>query len=490
MAKYGIGQAITRREDLRLLLGTGQYVDDMTLPGEVHAIFVRSPHAHARIVSIDASAAKSAPGVLAVLTGADLKADGVGALPIGPGLVRADGKPMDAPPNYPLAVDTVRYVGEAVVAVIADTLAQVQDAAEQVQVEYEELPAVVTIAQAKAKDAPQLWPGAPGNIAAQTEFGNKDDTDAGFAKAKHVTRLSLHNQRLVPVTMEPRGSIGDFDEKNGRVILWTSCQNPAGLQGTLADAVLKIPKDKVRVRVGDVGGGFGMKTELYPEDCVCAYAARKLKKPVHWRATRSEEFLAGNHGRDQSNRAELAFDGDGRICGLRVEVEGSIGAHAIQIAKSMGAVVTGVDIAIKEKFIRRMGADHFVDYTKENFTELGRSYDVIFDMVPGSSYAACIRALNAKGRYMSGNPRLSVMLRSVLTTRFTDKTARFGFARELKEELLALKEMIESGKIVSIVDKVYPMELAADAHRRVETEQRLGAVVIKIGDLGVEIPGE
>jgi len=169
---------------------------------------------------------------------------------------------------------------------------------------------------------------------------------------------------------------------------------------------------------------------------------------------------------------------------------GSNGAHAIQIAKSMGAVVTGVDIAIKEKFIRRMGADHFVDYTKENFTELGRSYDVIFDMVPGSSYAACIRALNAKGRYMSGNPRLSVMLRSVLTTRFTDKTARFGFARELKEELLALKEMIESGKIVSIVDKVYPMELAADAHRRVETEQRLGAVVIKIGDLGVEIPGE
>ncbi len=344
MAKYGIGQAITRREDLRLLLGTGQYIDDMTLPGETHVVFVRSPHAHARIVSIDVSAAKAAQGVLAVFTGADLKADGVGALPIGPGLVRKDGKPMDGPPNDPLAVDTVRYVGEAVAAVIAESRLQAQDAAEQVQVEYEELPAVVTIEQAKAKDAPQIWPDAPGNIAAQTEFGSKDATDAGFAKAKHITKLSLHNQRLVPVTMEPRGSIGDFEDKTGRVILWTSCQNPAGLQGTLADAVLKIPKEQVRVRVGDVGGGFGMKTQLYPEDCVCAYAARKLKRPVHWRATRSEEFLAGNHGRDQSSRAELALDADGKILGLRVEIDGSIGAHA----NGPGAVIV---VAVGPKVI-------------------------------------------------------------------------------------------------------------------------------------------
>ncbi|HUU71758.1 MAG TPA: xanthine dehydrogenase family protein molybdopterin-binding subunit [Burkholderiales bacterium] len=347
MAKYGIGQAITRREDLRLLLGTGQFVDDMALPGETFVVFVRSPHAHARIVSVDTSAAESMPGVVAVYTGADLQADGVGALPIGAGLKRADGKDMDGPPHWPLVVDTARYVGEAVAAVIAQTRAQAEDAAERVAVEYEELTPVVTIAQASAKDAPLIWPDAPGNIAAQTEFGSKDDTDAAFAKAKHVTSLSLYNQRLVPVTMEPRGSIGDFDEKSGRVTLYTSCQNPAGLQGTLADAVLKIPKEQVRVRVGDVGGGFGMKTQLYPEDCVCAYAARKLKRPVHWRATRSEEFLVGNHGRDQIDHAELALDAEGRVLGLRVNIQGSIGAHAsgpgAVIVVAVGPkVVTGV----------------------------------------------------------------------------------------------------------------------------------------------------
>ncbi len=347
MAKYGIGQAITRREDQRLLFGTGEYVDDKALAGETFVIFVRSPHAHARIASIDATAAQAMPGVLAVFTGADLQADGVNPLPIGPGLKRADGKNMDGPPNNPIAVDVARYVGEAVAAVVAETRAQAEDAAEHVAVEYEELPAAITIEQASAKNAPLVWAGAPGNIAAQTEFGKKDQTDAAFAKAKHVTKLSLYNQRLVPVSMEPRGSIGDFDEKSGRITLYTSCQNPAGLQGTLADAVLKIPKDKVRVRVGDVGGGFGMKTQLYPEDCVCAYAARKLKRPVHWRATRSEEFLAGNHGRDQINHAELAFDADGKILGMRVEIVGSIGAHATGpgavIVVAVGPkVVTGV----------------------------------------------------------------------------------------------------------------------------------------------------
>lgn len=347
MAKYGIGQAITRREDQRLLLGTGQFVDDMALPGETFVFFIRSPHAHARITSIDVTAAKAMAGVLAVFTGADLKADGVGPLPIGPGLKRADGKDMDGPPNDPIAVDTARFVGEVVAAVVAETRAQAEDAAEYVNIEYEELPAVIGIDQASAKDAPLVWAGAPGNIAAQTEFGQKDETDGGFAKAKHVTKLSLYNQRLVPVSMEPRGSIGDFDEKSGRITLYTSCQNPSGLRDTLADAVLKMPKDKVRVRVGDVGGGFGMKTQLYPEDCVCAYAARKLKRPVHWRATRSEEFLAGNHGRDQINRAELAFDADGKILGMRVEIFGSIGAHAngpgAVIVVAVGPkVVTGV----------------------------------------------------------------------------------------------------------------------------------------------------
>ncbi|HWQ38036.1 MAG TPA: xanthine dehydrogenase family protein molybdopterin-binding subunit, partial [Burkholderiales bacterium] len=344
MAKYGIGQAITRREDQRLLLGTGQYVDDMAAPGEVFVAFVRSPHARARIVSIDTTEARAMPGVLDIFVGADLAADGVGPIPINPGLKRADGKPMSGPPNNALAIGEVMYVGEAVAAVVAQTRIQAEDAAEKVQVEYEEKPAVVTIEAAMKPGAPQLWPDAPGNIAAQTQFGNKQACDEAFARAKHVTKVEFHNQRLVPVSMEPRGSIGEFDAKSGRMILRTSCQNPAGLQGTLADAVFKVPRDNVRVLVGDVGGGFGMKTQLYPEDIVCVWAARKLGRPVRWRASRSEEFLAGNHGRDQTDRAEIAFDAEGRILGLRVEIVGNIGAHA----SGPGAVIV---VAVGPKVI-------------------------------------------------------------------------------------------------------------------------------------------
>jgi len=347
MAKFGIGQAMTRREDQRLLFGTGQYVDDVAVANEVFVVFVRSPHAHARIVSIDAKSAKAMPGVVAVLTGADLKADGIGPLPDGAGLKRADDKPMCGAPHDALAIDTARYVGEPVAAVFAKNRDQAEDAAEQVMVEYKELPAVVTIEAATAKGAPLLWPDAPGNIAAQTEFGKKDLCDAAFAKAKHVTKLSLYNQRLVPVSMEPRGSIAEFDAGSGRVTLRTSCQNPAGLQKTLAESCLKVPMQSVRVVVGDVGGGFGMKTQLYAEDVVCAWAARKLKRPVHWRASRSEEFLGGNHGRDQINHAELAFDADGKILGFRVDIIGNIGAHATGpgavIVVAVGPkVITGV----------------------------------------------------------------------------------------------------------------------------------------------------
>jgi aerobic carbon-monoxide dehydrogenase large subunit len=347
MAKYGIGQALKRREDQRLLFGTGRFLDDVSLPGEVHVAFLRSPHAHARIVSIDTDAAKKMPGVVAVFTGAELKAEGVEPLPINPGLKRADGKPMSAPPNNPLALEKVYYVGEPVVAIVADSRLRADDAAEQVMVEYEELPAVIGIEAATAKDAPQLWPDAPGNIAAQSKFGDQKACDEAFARAKHVTRLALVNQRLVPVSMEPRGSIGEYDAKTGRITLHTSCQNPAGLQNTLAEAVLKLPMEKVRVRVGDVGGGFGMKTQLYPEDVVCAWAARKLGKPVHWRASRSEEFLAGNHGRDQINQAEIAFDEKGKMLGLRVNIVGNIGAHgsgpgAVIVVAVGPKVITGV----------------------------------------------------------------------------------------------------------------------------------------------------
>ena len=344
MTKFGIGQAITRREDQRLLTGQGKYIDDVSLPNEAHLVFVRSPHARARIRSIDVSAARSAPGVLSILTGKDLAADGIGAFPIGPGLKRADGKAMTAPPYYPLAVDEARFVGEAVAAVIAQTRAQAEDAAEQVAVDYEDLPPVTTMEGAVAAGAPEIWPDAPRNIAAETQFGDAKACDEAFTRAKHVAKVRVVNQRLIPVTMEPRGSIGEFDAASGRYILHTSCQNPAGLQKTLAEAILKVPMDKVRVRVYDVGGGFGMKTMLYPEDCVCAYAARKLSRPVHWRATRSEEFLAGSHGRDQVNDAELALDADGKILGMRIRIVGNVGAYA----SSPGAIIV---VAVGPKVI-------------------------------------------------------------------------------------------------------------------------------------------
>ncbi|MEO8628279.1 MAG: xanthine dehydrogenase family protein molybdopterin-binding subunit, partial [Betaproteobacteria bacterium] len=344
MTKFGIGQAVTRREDQRLITGSAQYIDDLSLPNEAHIAFVRSPHAHAKIVSIDSSSAKLAPGVIAVLTGADLLADKIGALPISPGLKRADGNAMTSPPYYALATDAARFVGQAVAAVVAQTRLQAEDAAEQVMVEYEELPSVTTIAAAKAAGAPQLWADAPGNIAAETTFGKKDATDAAFATAAHVSTVTLTNQRLIPVTMEPRGSVAEYDPATERVTLHTSCQNPAGLQKALAEAILQVPLDRVRVRVYDVGGGFGMKTMLYPEDAVCAYAARKLGRPMHWCATRSEEFLAATHGRDQINEASVALDPQGKILGVRINIVGNVGAYVC----SPGAVIV---VAVGPKVI-------------------------------------------------------------------------------------------------------------------------------------------
>ena len=347
MAKFGIGQAMTRREDLRLLTGKGQFTDDMAYPNQAHVTFVRSPHARARIRSVDTSAAKRAPGVIAVFTGADLLADGIGHFPIDGTLKNHLGKPMNGPPLYPLATDEARFVGQTVAAVVAQTRAQAEDAVELVQVDYEELAAVVTIEAAQAPGAPQLWPDSPGNIAAATEWGKQAECDAAFARAKHVTRVSLYNQRLIPVTMEPRACIADYDKATDRVILQASCQNPTGLQKTLAENILNIPLNKVRVRVGDVGGGFGMKTFLFCEDAFCAYGARKLGRPLHWRATRAEDFLAATHGRDQSNDAQVAFDAAGKIIGLKIEITGNIGAYthgpgSVIVVAVGPKVITGV----------------------------------------------------------------------------------------------------------------------------------------------------
>ena len=343
--KFGIGQAITRREDDRLLTGQGRFVDDLGEPGDLHLVFVRSPHARARIAGIDATGALAAPGVVAVLTGADLVADKVASFPPNPALKNALGKPMSTPPYFPLATDQVRFVGQPVAAVVAQSRAAAEAAAALVAVDFEALPAVASLEAALAADAPQLWPDAPGNVAVVSAFGDPSTCDAAFAAAAHVTRLALRNQRLAPVTIEPRGSRASVDA-GGRLLLQASSQNPSGMQQSLA-RLLGLAPERVRVTVGDVGGGFGMKTLLHPEDVVCAWAARRLGRPVRWRATRIEEFQAASHGRDQDAEAELALDADGRILGLRVRIDGNIGAYghgpAAVINTAVGPkVITGV----------------------------------------------------------------------------------------------------------------------------------------------------
>ena len=326
--KFGIGQAVTRIEDDRLLTGRGRYVDDLSFDGELHVSFVRSPHPHARIASVDATEAKAAEGVVMVLSGADLVAEGVAPFPASPALRGGKGQPQTTPPYFPLATDTARFVGQAVAAVVGESRAAAERAAALVAVDYEPLPAVATIDEALAPGAPLVWPDAPGNIAGRSSFGDAAACDAAFAQAAHVARISVRNQRLAPVTLEPRGCAAEFDSKTGRLTLHASSQNPAGFQKTLA-GVLGIPPEKVRVVVGDVGGGFGMKAMLHPEDVVCAFAARKLGRPVRWRATRLEEFQAATHGREQHADAELALDANGRILGLRVRIRGGIGAYGV-----------------------------------------------------------------------------------------------------------------------------------------------------------------
>ncbi len=325
MVKFGIGQAITRREDDRLLTGKACYVDDVRMPGALHAMFVRSPHAHARVAAIDVSEALATAGVVAVLTGADLKADGVGAFPPNPMLKPDAEKSVEV--SFPaLAIDVVRFVGQPVAVVLAESRAAAEFAVNLVQVDYDALSAVASLDAALAPSAPCVWPGTKSNVVGKASYGDRAACERAFAAAAHRVAITIDNQRLAPVTLEPRGCVAEFDAASGRLTVHASSQNPAGFQGTIAQ-LLALPPEKVRVVVGDVGGGFGMKAMVHPEDIVCAHAARKLARPVRWRSTRLEEFQASSHGRDQRAEAELALDRDGRILALRVRITGSIGAY-------------------------------------------------------------------------------------------------------------------------------------------------------------------
>src|SRR5262245_5090706 len=282
-------------------------------------VIVRSPHAHARIVSINLEI----PGVIAAWSMADLRADGVKHIPFPPLFKRADGSPMAAPLRTPLAEDKVFYVGQPVVAVVAETRQQAQDAAERVMIDYQELPSVVDPRAAIESGAPLLWEAAAGNIAAEASYGNPDAVEKAFVQAAHVTRIELHNQRLNAMAMEPRCAIGVHE--GGRTTLYTQNQTPTSARDLLGAVFGAKPTD-FRLINGDLGGGFGMKTGLTPEDALVCYAARKLGRPVKWRADRSEEFLAAHMARDQHYKAALALDGEGRILALRMQSHANIGA--------------------------------------------------------------------------------------------------------------------------------------------------------------------
>jgi aerobic carbon-monoxide dehydrogenase large subunit len=325
--RFGAGQPVKRLEDQRLLTGTGHFIDDKPEDGALWLHVLRSPHAHAKIVSIDTKAAAGMAGVEAVYTGADLIADDIGTLPTLLVFPRPDGSKMTVPPRRLLAHEIVRFAGESIAAVVATSRVAAQSAAEAIEVEYQVLPSVVDPVAAIKPGSPAVWAEVPDNIVAAMSYGDAAKVEAEFAKAAHVVSLDLVNQRLVPSAMEPRSTIAEIEKKTGRLILHVQSQTPGSTRDILAEAVLKRPKESVQVLVGDIGGGFGQKTSLYPEDGMVAYAAVKLNRKVRWRGDRTDDFVGGTHGRDLTSTGEFALDAKGRVQAYRVRSVGGTGAY-------------------------------------------------------------------------------------------------------------------------------------------------------------------
>lgn len=325
--KFGIGQAVTRLEDRRLLTGGGNYTDDVKIAGCAHAYVLRSPYANARIRAIDVAEAKAAPGVLAVLTVEDADRDGLGDIPCLVPIKNRDGSKRADTPRPVLARGQVRHVGDPVALVVAETLAQARDAAELISVDYEELPAVVDTVGATQPGAPQVWPHIKDNICFDWELGDRAAVEAAFAKAAKVVKLEVVNNRVVVNSMEPRGAVADYDARSDRSTLYTSTQGPHIIHGQLADTILKIGKEKLRVLTNDVGGGFGMKIFCYPEQALVVWASRKLKRPVRWTPDRSEAFMSDIQGRDNVTLAEAAVDGEGKFLAFRFTTWAAMGAY-------------------------------------------------------------------------------------------------------------------------------------------------------------------
>ena len=338
MAKFGIGQAVRRVEDRRFLTGQGRYVDDISLPGQCYGVTLLSPHAHARIKRVDVTRAKAVPGVLCVLTGADAVAEKLGSFTAH--LMPEDfGAPKGHRTFQPVLVaDEVRFVGDRVAFVVAETLSQARDAAEMVEVDYEPVPAVVNLEDAAKDGSPKVWEDCPqGNVGFRLMFGNKEATDAAFAKAKHVVELRLENNRLSPVAMEPRAAIGDYNAAEETYTLYTTSQNPHGVRMEMSH-IFHVPENGIRVIAPDVGGGFGLKGNPFPDDALVLWAARRLRRPVKWVASRSESMLTDHCGREMVYYGELALDEHGKILALRARCLFQLGAYFVGAGLAAGAM--------------------------------------------------------------------------------------------------------------------------------------------------------
>ena len=327
MQANGIGASVRRKEDQRFLLGKGRYTDDINVAGQTHAYFLRSPHAHAIIEGIDTSAATAAPGVVAVLTGDDLAADGIGPLICGVTVTSDDGEPHRAPAHPALAQSKVNYVGDHVAIVIAETLTQARDAAELVDVRYRPLPAVSVTADAAGEGQQQIHDVAPGNICFNWPFGDKAEVDAAFDSAHQISSIELTNNRMVTNPMEPRAALGEYNAGTEEITLHLTTQNPHVHRLVLAAFNQLAPEHKLRVVGPDVGGGFGAKIFIYAEELVVGWACRKVNRPVKWTADRSEAFMSDAHGRDHVSKAEMALDENGKFLALRVQTTANLGAY-------------------------------------------------------------------------------------------------------------------------------------------------------------------
>jgi carbon-monoxide dehydrogenase large subunit len=325
MAKFGLSQSVRRVEDPRLLTGRGQYTDDIAMPGQAHGVVLRSPHAHARITALDVAPAKAVPGVLAVITGADMQAAGLGELPCMIPLKSKDGTPRADTPRLALATGMVRHVGDPVAFIVAETPQAARDGAEAVMVEYDILPAATDLATAHEPGQPQVWAGAPSNIAFDWEVGDKAKTDAAFARAAHVTRLTVVNNRVVVASMEARAAVAAWN--GDRLTMHTNTQGSWQVRNMLANNIFRIPSGNIHVLTPDVGGGFGMKLFLYAEQVMVAFAARQLGRPVKWASERTEAFQSDTHGRDNITLGELALDAQGKFLAMRTKNYANMGAY-------------------------------------------------------------------------------------------------------------------------------------------------------------------